>query len=191
MKICIGIISYFPDNEKIRDVRVKTLLQLLDKCNSCFNIPIFIVAQNYTREDAAKISSIDNVTLFEYQKLGIVGARKEVRKLFLESEYDYLIMLDDDCIIRGTPKDGRDYLQTIQEHPGGFGAKRKKLLKLLAISKEIYSQVEMCDINPEKNEGFEDSVFYETLHTKFRDKEFNFTSKITESSNSSTDPNST
>ena len=190
MNIVIGIISYFPDNNT-RTIRCTNLLTLINKCNVCFNIPILIVAQNYTEQEADTIGAEKNVTLTHHPKLGIVGARKELRKLFLESEYDYLIMLDDDCIIGGTPSDAQKYLEAIQKHPGGWGAKRKRLLKLFAISREVYSQIEMPDINPEKNEGFEDILFYETLRTKFRNSEFEFQTRLTESSNSSTDPNST
>ena len=32
----------------------------------------------------------DNLHIHRYDKLGITGARKELRKLFLDSEYDYI-----------------------------------------------------------------------------------------------------
>ena len=118
MEAVIGIISYFPDSP-VRQARYANFLTLINKCNTYLNLPILVIAQNYTESEISEISSQNNVTLLHYPKLGIVGARKELRKQFLESEYDYLIMLDDDCLIRGTPKDGRDYLQTIQEHPEG------------------------------------------------------------------------
>ena len=47
MKKCIGIISYLPDNEKVRETRVRRLNKLLHKLDEIFNLPIIIIAQNY------------------------------------------------------------------------------------------------------------------------------------------------
>lgn len=46
MKICIGIISYLPNNQESREVRKNKINNLIDKCNEIFNLPILIVAQN-------------------------------------------------------------------------------------------------------------------------------------------------
>ena len=46
MKICIGIISYLPDDPKIRAARKEKLKNLIIKCNEIFNLPIIMVAQN-------------------------------------------------------------------------------------------------------------------------------------------------
>ena len=191
MNICVGIISYFPDNDTLRLTRMNTFIQLIDKCNLCFDIPIFVIAQNYTDEEKELICSKKNIVLYEHPKLGITGARKELRKVFLESGYDYLIMLDDDCIIRGKPEEGKKYLEELKAHPGGYAAKRKRLLKLFAISKEIYSEMDMPDVKPEENEGYEDAIFTETLRTKYPFREFVFRNHLVEFSDSSTDPNST
>lgn len=191
MKIIIGIISYFPGDEEIRSTRIKWLNTLINKCNAVFNIPIYIIAQNYTREDAENFGSKDNVSLFEFPKLGITGARKQLRETFLNGDGDYLIMLDDDAMLRGVDKEFKLYLNEIRQHPGGWALKRSKLLKLLAISREVYEQLPFPDINPELNEGYEDAVFCYLLKTNFATKEFHFTSKIFDFSDSAHDPNST
>ena len=45
MKICIGIISYFPEGPK-RNVRIERASKVIDDCNKLFNLPIIIIAQN-------------------------------------------------------------------------------------------------------------------------------------------------
>ena len=54
METCIGIISYLPDNQS-RLTRFIKLKELIKKCNSIFNIPIIIIAQNW---DESNINSI-------------------------------------------------------------------------------------------------------------------------------------
>lgn len=189
MNIIVGIISYLPDDEKIRQSRITKFKTLIDRCNHFFNIPIWVVAQNY-KEDAAQFA-LPNVKLFHYDKLGITGARKQLRELFVNSDQDYLIMLDDDCAIRGIQEEGKKFIDEIEAHPDQYCIKRPKLLKLLAISRSIYSQMEFPNINPEANEGYEDAIFCEMLKALFPEKEFKPTSRIVEFSNSATDPNST
>ena len=96
MKVCIGIISYLPDNSSVREVRRRKMLQLIDTCNKLFNLPILIVAQNWKDTDIKSYSPIYNTSncqVFKYAKpLGIIGARNELRKKFLESDYDYSSM---------------------------------------------------------------------------------------------------
>ena len=48
------------------------------------------------------LNYISCLGLYSYNnKLGITGARKKLREIFINSEYDYLIMLDDDNRIYG------------------------------------------------------------------------------------------
>ena len=51
--------------------------------------------------------------------LGIIQARIKLREEFLASNFDYMIMLDDDSKIIG--HDGSVYLKEIESHPDGFG----------------------------------------------------------------------
>ena len=163
----IGIISYLPDNDNIRQNRKVKLDKLIADCNRLFNLPIMLIAQNY-REDELwyYINKYKNIILFYYpNKLGITGARKELRKRFLASEYEYLIMLDDDIELIGNS--GKEYLNQIDSNPNCFIENNKSRLQLFAISKYILSKHEFNDIEAERGEGFEDRIFFYTLCKKF------------------------
>lgn len=172
MNIVIGIVSWLPDDFSIRNRRFEKLKALVKKCNVLFNLPIIIIAQNWTEAD---FKAIEGITYFKYPKLGIVGARNALRKHFLESNFDYLIMLDDDCTLTGDYESGKKYLEQIEQHPGMFGEFRKTLLKLFAISRELFS-LESFDENvlPENGDGFEDRIFVNRLRHKYPDKKFTF-----------------
>lgn len=43
---CIGIISYFPDDNKVREERIKRFISLLSVLDQYFKLPIVIIAQN-------------------------------------------------------------------------------------------------------------------------------------------------
>ena len=47
MKICIGIISYLPDDKELRSIRIDRLNKTILDCNRLFNLPILIIAQNW------------------------------------------------------------------------------------------------------------------------------------------------
>lgn len=171
MKICIGIISYIPDRFTQSQSRKNAIQNLVNKINEIFKgIPIMIVTQNWIKFD---VISNNKVIRYDYDEpLGITPARKILREKFLESEYDYMIMLDDDSVIVGT--DGSNYLKEIKLHPDGFGWFSNHLLKLFAISKYVYSRVDMPDISAESLEGFEDKIFISMCRIKFPDREFEF-----------------
>lgn len=194
IKVAIGIISYLPDDKEIRKIRTTKLINLLKKCQEIFyNIPFIIIAQNYHTEDKDILKIAPHSTIVSCQdKLGITGARKYLRNVFLNSEYDYLIMLDDDCILSGDYNSGKLYLKQIEEHPGMFYEFNKTLLKLFAISKEIFSKEDYEDVNPEKEECFEDRVFVNKLRKKYPDKQYTFIKhNLSESSISTKDTYST
>lgn len=171
MKNVIGIISYLPDDKEKKNARLKLLFSLLSDCHRIFNLPVIIVAQNWNSE----LVRVPWVTVYRYdEKLGILGARKELRRIFLESDYDNLIMLDDDSEISGSASDGKNYLDQIECNPGKFYEFQNTLLKLFAISREVFEQQDFIDVNPEKEEGFEDRVFVNILRHKFPNKRFIF-----------------
>ena len=188
MKICIGIISYFPDDNK-REIRIERAKKVIEDCNKLFNLPIIIVAQNWK----GVMIYDDNLHIHRYDKLGITGARKELRKLFLDSEYDYMIMLDDDAKLVGTKDDAREYLRTIENHPGArYGVYKTYLLKLFAISKEMFKEIDYPDGEASNGDFFEDMYLIMALNKKYPDKKFIFTrGGIDENSNSASDPLST
>lgn len=164
MKICIGIISYLPDNKKIREKRVEKLKQLILKCDQLFNLPILVITQNW------KDINIESNNLIKYnynQPLGIMQARNILREKFLDSPYDYIILLDDDSEIKGTS--AQKYLEQIKSNPDCFIEFQKSRLKLFAISKHCFNKVQF-EIQPEKEEGFEDRLFLDRLKEKLPEK---------------------
>ena len=166
----IGIVSYLPDDSNIRSMRESLLRKLISRLDSLFNLPIIIVAQNWK---GFKVDSY-NCTCYHFDKLGITGAREKLRDIFIESEYEYLIMLDDDCEIFGDRESALDYLKQIDDHPNGFYEFRSTLLKFFAISKEIFKEQDYNGINPENEDGFEDRVFVESLRKKFPQSRYIF-----------------
>ena len=173
MEKCIGIISYLPNEETTRKERVKLINSTLKKCDELFHLPIIIIAQNWRDEDEIDLPL--NSVIYKYDKLGIPLARNTLREKFLESDYEYLIMLDDDCVIQGN--NAEEYLKEIDEHPNGFGFMYVKQLKLCAISKHIYSQFECPNVDAEKNEGVEDTIFFAVLKYGFRKSIFAFNTR--------------
>lgn len=167
----IGIISYFPDREPDRTLRIQRFKKLLGRLDQLFpEMPIYIIAQNWKEFTLDK----PNITLFSYPRLGIVKARRVLREKFLESNYDYLIMLDDDAILVG--EDSDEYLRQIDANPDGALIKRWEYsqLNLFAISRELYALEDMPDVDPEKDEAFEDVIFTSTLKAKYPRKLKNF-----------------
>lgn len=161
-KKCIGIISYLP-NDSTRSIRQQRLEALLAKCEYLFNLPIIIISQNWN----STVKITPNCAIFAFDKLGITGARKKLREVFLELDYDYLIMLDDDAELIGTKQDTQKYLAQIDQNPDSVGIFKKSLLKLFAISKNIMQQVEYENIVVENGDGFEDIIFIEKCKKMF------------------------
>ncbi len=177
-KKTFGIISYFPNNDsayhiEMRRERSRRFKELLFKIEELWpDIDIMVIAQNWQDFELPELKN--KITTYHYEKLGILGARRELRKRFLASDYDCLIMMDDDGIVDSP--DPQAYIDEIDKHPGGIGAIRKKPSPLffLAISKEIYNQIDMPDIDAEKGQGFEDDIFTATCFAKFPDKAYMF-----------------
>lgn len=178
IKKVFGIISYFPDNDsayhiETRRERSRRFKELLYKLEELWpDTDIMVIAQNWQDFELPNIKN--HITTFHYDKLGILGARRELRKQFLASDYDYLIMLDDDGrIVNANPS---KYMEEIDKHPSGIGVIRHRMcpLMFLAISKDLYSQIDMPDIHAEKGEGFEDDIFVAQCFSAFPDKAFDF-----------------
>jgi len=174
MKKVFGIISWFPDEPTHRKQRLerlnKTFKHLIDLFGE--DIEFLIIAQNW--KDYKVPEFVKHTIIHKFDKLGILGARKMLRTKFLESKYDYLIMCDDDIVLEQKVKDApKKYLAELDKHPEGFSfIKYGWSLTFCAISRWIYSREEMCDVDPEKNEGYEDVVFPRLLYYKHHDKEF-------------------
>ena len=174
MKKCFGIISWFPDAEPHRSQRLNRLSQTFKHLIDLFgeDIEFLIVAQNW--KDYKVPDFVKHTTIYKFDKLGILGARKMLREKFLESKYDYLIMCDDDIVLKSKVENApQKYLEELDKHPECFSFIRYSWsLTFCAVSRWVYSRVEMVDIDPEKNEGYEDVTFPWLLHYKFPLKEF-------------------
>lgn len=115
-----------------------------------------------------------------------------MREKFLDSDFDYIIMLDDDAELIGSKASAKKYLEQIDNHPNSIGIFKELLLKLFAISKTIFSQIDYEDIVVEKGEGFEDLLFIEKCKKKFPSNYFKFIRyDLDDNSNSINDPYST
>ena len=169
MKICLGIISYIPDNTRTK--RQESIQSLFTKLDELFpKQPVLIITQNW--KDYFPKTNHDIIRIGYDKPLGIIQARIKLREEFLSSDFDYMIMLDDDCKIIGN--DSSKYLKEIEDHPNGFGWFSNHLLKLFAISKNIYSQMEMPNVSAENFEGFEDKLFISMCRIRFPEHEFEF-----------------
>ena len=183
LKKIFGIVSYFPNNDsafhiETRRERSRRFRELLLRLEELWpDVDIMVIAQNWQDFELPEIKN--KIITFKYpNKLGILGARKELREKFLELDYDYLIMLDDDARILAADPQG--YMNEIDAHPDGIGVIRHTECPLMffAISKYVYSQIEWTDIDPEQGEGFEDDIFTARCFAMFPDKAFDFPKEL-------------
>lgn len=183
MKPCFGIVSYFPWEQPARKERQDRMDRLVSQLSELWpDVPIMVIAQQW------KFYKLDGkcrnrVLRYDYGKLGILGARQALRERFLESEFDYLIMFDDDAIIEGSKHLAEMYLAEMGKHPEGFcfikgsGSSpytdyNDSQLNLCAISRWIYEREPIPNIDPQKSQAFEDRIWSTLLHFKYADKEF-------------------
>lgn len=191
MNNAIGIISYLPDDKVKRSIRKRTLRQLIAKCGEIFNLPVILIAQNYTPVEISIFKNYDCI-VYTYEKLGILKARYELQQIFIKSHYDNLIMLDDDCVIEATPLDGLVYLKQLNNYVDSYGVYQGNLLKLFSISKTLYSKFQWpLDKKVEKGDLFEDAYLTMWLEKNYPNNGFRYNTNIKELSNSQNDINST
>ena len=174
-----GVISFFPDDPELRKLRVDRLNTLIKQIDFIFNVPIMIIAQHWSGISLREGTTRKPIIIYNYKEgLGINNARKTLRQKFLESEYNYLIMIDDDGVIAGTPEGGRRYLAKMAEHPYGFCEFKPSLLKLFAISKNCYELINIPDggaddPDPQMRQ-FEDMFVCRSLKRVYPEREFFF-----------------
>lgn len=171
-----------PDKEPDRGLRAERINRLFEQLNSLWpDIDILVIAQNW--KNFKPVETNNKQIIKEYPALGILGARKILRKEFLTLKYDYIIMFDDDAIIECDDDHAHlDFIKEVEKHPQGFcfihGHNSKyhpytaAQLNLCAISRFIYLHEDMVPIDPQKKEGFEDSIFACLLHHKWGKYEF-------------------
>ena len=174
IKKCFGLISWLPDKEEHRQQRITRLNSTFEQLIKLFgnDIEFLIIAQNWNDYEIPKF--VEHATIKKFDKLGILGARKMLRKCFVESDYDYLIMCDDDIVLEEKIEDAaRIYLSELDKHPDGFSfLKYGWSLTFCAVSRWIYEREDMVDVDPEKSEGYEDVIFPNLLHYKYKNHEF-------------------
>lgn len=184
VKPCFGIVSYFPWEQPERKQRQDRLDRLIKQLSTYWpEVPIIIIAQQWKFYNPSKLCK-NRIIRYDYPKLGILGARQELRKKFLESGYDYLIMFDDDAIIQIDKSDAPlKYMEELDKNPHGFcfikgnGSSpyteyNDSQLNLCAISRWIYEREPIPNIDPQQSQAFEDRIWSTLLHFKYADVEF-------------------
>lgn len=180
MSVCIGIISYFPKDLILRWKRIERCRELFSSIEKIFpDIPVFLIAQNWDNE----IVLSDKITAYYYDKLGVLGARKVLRNKFLLSKFDYMIMLDDDCILSGTKQDGDDLLEQLYNEEGRYLITRDNMLKMCAVSRQVYGKYPLVELSPEAGTGLEDLAYCRLLRMMCPEKEMKYFGKLQEVSN--------
>ena len=178
-KPVFGIISYFPDDQKLKYIRVMRLNQLIKAIDLLFNVPIMIIAQNWSGVSLQEGTTRQPLIIHNYKEgLGINRARQVLREKFLESDFNYLIMADDDCVLYGTQKRAQEYLEEMKKHPDGFCEYKPALLKLFAISKSCYELIKIPNGGADNKDPamrfFEDMYICRCLKRHYPERRFIF-----------------
>lgn len=186
----IGIISWLPNTGEYR-ARLDRLMRLLNRLQELWpSVPVTVLAQNWNKADLQNIKlSYPQLTIYStVERLGILRARKTLRKYLLQSNADYFMLFDDDAIIEDEAKGHDEILKLMDEHPNGWAfsthfvngtgpAKYNPFahsqLNLCCLSRYIFEQEDFPDIDPEKGEGFEDRIFSITLLCKYPELRWN------------------
>lgn len=171
MSEAIGIISYLPDDPIVRNERKKRLSSLFSSIDELFgDIPILVIAQNWDKSVKAPHGAV----VWDYPtKLGIVGARNELRNRFVNSGHDWLIMMDDDCVLKHDGRGASEYLKAIRSRKEpGFGEANGTCLKLFCIHRDVISKQGFPELTPENDGVFEDWVFVSSLRKRFPELKF-------------------
>lgn len=99
-KVLIGIVSYYPEDEKRRQFRIKEHKAQMDWIED--NVPptdILIVSQGYEADDFI-YSDKHKITYVDFaEPCGVANARNVLLKHLYGSDYDYIVLCDDDCTL--------------------------------------------------------------------------------------------
>lgn len=128
-----------------------------------FELPIIIIAQNWK---PGEVRMDNSITVYSYDKLGITGARKELRQKFLESEYDKIIMFDDDFEMLTTVQQVKEFLNICARND--VVKYKDFLLNGFCVTKDILKEVEYKDVSAENGEGFEDWILVSMIQNKHK-----------------------
>lgn len=103
-RILVGIISYLPDDLEVRDKRLTTHIKQLENIDSTFdNMDFLTIYQNYSeleiQQCEARIINKSNTSTYQTHKaLGANPARNIILKEFYSSDYEFLMLMDDDTV---------------------------------------------------------------------------------------------
>lgn len=188
MKKCFGIISWLPSDSR-RDKRKNRVFSLISKLNQLWpDTDIIIIKQNWGEIKLPDVSN--NIIEYDYTNgLGILKARQVLREKFLALDYDYLITMDDDCLIDCKSGQEKVFLDDIDRHPNGFAfitGHNDSLNKcyagaqfnLACLSRYILEHEPIPQTDPQKGQAYEDCIYSCLLHNKYKNNEFNLTSTI-------------
>lgn len=101
MSILVGVISYLPNDLDKRKIRLEEHeRQLANIVRVLPSSPIILVQQNYEEEDFLRVEEIlrgtQHLGIVEETGIGPAAARNHILKNFYSSEFDNLLMMDDD-----------------------------------------------------------------------------------------------
>ena len=173
LRVCFGVPSWIPEKEPDRTLRKERLDRMFKQITDLFgDVDWLIVAQNW--KDYKAPDFVKHIKIRNKPQLGILGARKELRQFFLDEHYDYLIMLDDDIILETQPDFSSKYFfEELEKHKDGFFFLQYGWsLTFCGVSRYVYSNEPMVDIDPQKGEGYEDMIWPLLLHYKYSKNEF-------------------
>lgn len=127
--LMVGVISYLPDDEKVRSVRWKTTvrsLQNLIGVAKWIEEPLHIVTTNWRDSEIAEIQSISDslegkvrFSKIDMSNRGAAVSRNTLLKHLYDSDYDYLLMCDDDAYVYPY-YDLEKFFQDINNRPGEY-----------------------------------------------------------------------
>lgn len=179
-KLCIGIPSWLPDDTEARALRMDRVNRLVKQIKELFDLPIIFVAQNW-KDYSPKY---DKMVVVKRDKLGILNARKLLFETFLQSEFTHILMFDDDAIIQGNKELCDLYVSDLlkrdkvfsfvknSNHVSKYTEYADSQLNLACISKELYQQAPIPNVDPQKSQGFEDRIWSTLLHLCFGEFEY-------------------
>lgn len=190
MKIAVGIISYFPADKNVRENRKEGLRRLLKQLVQYFpDQDVLVCAQCWTLDEELEMQSIHpKLFIFNHEKgLGIPMCRIELRDIFLnQTNYDYMLMFDDDAEINTTFDKAQHYLRMMEEHPEGFSVLQGHFKDPLGhydpaqLNGAAFSRFILEQENWDKNWNaqnpatgvFDDVMYVYTCHYKYPQYEF-------------------
>lgn len=150
----IGIISYLPNDEIVRNVRYWKFRGLLEELKKVFpNEKIVVIAQNYTDAEVEQIDA--QIDMRRYDKLGVIGARNTLRQIFLESTEEYIILYDDDSEIKcNCDNAGQQFIECLKTNKYGWVSDKTHNLKNVGLRRSIVQNIAHRTVNNEPDDYY-------------------------------------